>query len=154
MINFVEIHFIIIWLAATAIFTGIELFSKKRIFFWFAGSSFVTAIISLTSLSIGWQITLFLVISFLFFIFVRPAVLKRQKEIHINKYQANPAIGKELELIKSITSSEKGEIRDDDGKTWTAVSDDGTDIPAGTTCLVTTEDNGLLHVIAIRNKKD
>jgi membrane protein implicated in regulation of membrane protease activity len=129
------------WLALTIIFSLIELISSfSLVTIWFAISSllmiFISGFTELLSSPIRFRLHLglFLVIAILLLVFTRPIAIKKLK-VGKEKTNVDALIGREALVTKKIGKFEKGEIKTR-GQTWTAVSEDGTEIAEGQECTI------------------
>ena len=137
------------WLAVMVICILIESFTLALTTIWFGIGAVIMVFISLTPLDFKWQLLLFTIISCLLLVFTRPFAVKKLKN-GTTKTNVDALVGMETVVTKTITKFDKGEIKLNN-TIWTAQSDDGTEIPVGTECLVTGIDGATAKVVAIRN---
>ena len=129
------------WLTLTVIFTAIELLSAFSLTtIWFALSAilmvFISGLTELIDAPIRFRlhIGLFLVIAIVLLVFTRPIAIKK---LRVGKAKTNvDALVNERALVtKKIEKFGKGEVKIK-GQIWTAVSDDNSELDAGTECVV------------------
>ncbi len=121
----------IVWLALLLIFALGEAVSVGLTSIWFAAGALTALIAALLGGPLWVQLTLFLAVSVLCLLAVRP-LAKRHLNSHVEATNADRAIGQEAQVTEDIDNIHgKGAvvIR---GVTWTARSEDGSIIPAGT----------------------
>lgn len=121
----------IIWLVLLLLFAGGEAATVGLTSIWFAAGALVALIAALLGAGVGIQIVLFLVVSLLCMAAVRP-LARRHLNNKVEPTNADRAIGAEAQVTEDIDNIHgKGAviIR---GVTWTARSEDGASIPAGT----------------------
>ncbi len=121
----------IIWLVLLLLFAGGEAATVGLTSIWFAAGALAALIAALLGGALWLQITLFLVVSLLCLAAVRP-LAKRHLNNKVEHTNADRAIGAEAQVTEDIDNIHgKGAviIR---GVTWTARSQDGSPIPAGT----------------------
>jgi len=116
-------------IVAGIVFIIVEIFTPVLFFFNFALASFVTAIVSLYIADWNVLIPIFVAFSAIFLLFLRPLLIKTrengQKTGVDEKY-----IGKVAKVTETVTS--KGGIVSIYDERWTARSQNGEEIPAGT----------------------
>ena len=121
----------IVWLVLLLLFAGGEAATVGLTSIWFAAGALAALIAALLGGALWIQITLFLAVSLLCLAAVRP-LAKRHLNNKVEHTNADRAIGQEALVTEDIDNIHgKGAviIR---GVTWTARSEDGTDIPTGT----------------------
>ena len=121
----------LIWTALLVLFVLGEAMSVGLTSIWFAAGALAALIAALLGGALWIQITLFLAVSLLCLAAVRP-LAKRHLNNKVEHTNADRAIGQEALVTEDIDNIHgKGAviIR---GVTWTARSEDGTDIPTGT----------------------
>ena len=90
-----------------------------------------------------WQLLIFTLLSCLLLVFTRPIALKKLKKKQVAT-NSDSLIGKRAELLEPVTELDKGSLKAN-GIIWSAKSEDGTAIPAGTECVIKSiEGNTLL----------
>ncbi len=125
------------------IFVFLELFIPSMFFLNFALAAFITAVVSIYTSSMTALVLVFFVFSFLSFAFLRPLLLRRNGkgiETGINdKY-----IGKRAKVIEDV-SQDNGVISIYDER-WSARTEDGSTIPAGTEVIIVKNDSLIMYV--------
>jgi membrane protein implicated in regulation of membrane protease activity len=150
--EFFLIHLPWFWLGISIILIIVEVITTKLSAVWFAAGA-VAALFSsmIPGLTIMWQIIIFLAATFLLWMTVRKAAINMIKN---HKYrdsaEKNSLIMQDVTAVTEITET-NGEAKDCNGAIHQARSDDGTTIPEGSVCTVTSEDRGILKVFATRN---
>jgi len=129
------------WLALTVVFSLIELAcSFNLVTIWFAISAFVVVFVSgLTDtlwplISFRINVGIFLALSVLLLVFTRPVAIKKLKMGKV-KTNVDALAGKDALVIKAIEKFNRGEIKIG-GQIWTAISEDGGEIPENTECVI------------------
>ena len=121
----------IVWLVLLLLFAASEAATVGLTTIWFAAGALAALIAALLGGPLWIQITLFLVVSLLCLAAVRP-LARRHLNSKVEPTNADRAIGQQAQVTEDIDNIHgKGAvvIR---GITWTARSEDGTIIPAGT----------------------
>lgn len=124
-----------VWLILIIAFILIEAFTYQLLCIWFAMGSIAGLITSLITDSYIWQISVFIIVSAIMLICLRPAVKKGLKPRGL-KTITEELIGKEImitEDVCNVKSSGQGKIN---GMTWTVRSSDNTDIKQGQTAVI------------------
>ena len=120
----------IIWLALVLLFAGAEAISVGLTSIWFAAGALCALIAALLGGSLWVQIALFLVVSILCLLAVRP-LARRHLNSKVEATNADRVIGEQAQVTEDIDNIRgKGAvvIR---GVAWTARSEDGSPVPAG-----------------------
>lgn len=121
---------LVIWLIAAILFAIFEIATIQLVAIWFA----VGAVCSMVACSLGapvWvQIFVFGVVSLILLLLTRPLVKKFLKVKHV-KTNADRLIGKTAIVTQSICNLKAQGTVIFSGLTWTARSEDGTDIETG-----------------------
>ena len=120
----------IIWLVLLLLFAGVEAASVGLTSIWFAAGALCALIAALLGGPLWIQITLFLTVSVLCLLAVRP-LAKRHLNSKVEPTNADRVIGEQAQVTEDIDNIRgKGAvvIR---GVAWTARSDDGLPVPAG-----------------------
>jgi membrane protein implicated in regulation of membrane protease activity len=129
------------YLGLTVVFSGIECasgFSLTTI--WFALASLVSTILSACTAvlppGLRWKlaVAVFLALSVVLLVFTRPFAVKKLRVGRV-KTNVDALAGQDAPVLKAISGQESGEIKLD-GKIWTAVSENGEEIPVGERCTV------------------
>ena len=125
-----------VWLGLVILFTVAELYSYNLITVWFAIAALVMVFLSLLleRLSLPVQVLIFLAISAVLLIFTRPVAVKKFK-IGKTKTNVDSLVGKHAPVITTIAEFEKGEVKIN-GQIWSAVTDDGSELAAGSKCEI------------------
>ena len=125
-----------VWLGLVVLFTLIELHTYSLTTVWLAIAALVMVFLSLLleSLSLPAQGLIFLAISAALLIFTRPLAVKKFK-MGKTKTNVDSLVGRQAPVEKAIGEFEKGEVKIN-GQVWSAVSDDGSGIAAGSKCEI------------------
>ena len=121
----------IIWLALVLLLAGAEAISVGLTSIWFAAGALCALIAALLGGTLWVQIALFLAVSALCLLAVRP-LARRHLNSKVEPTNADRVIGEQAQVTESIDNIHgKGAvvIR---GVVWTARSEDGSPVPAGT----------------------
>ena len=120
----------IVWLVLLLLFAGAEALSVGLTSIWFAAGALCALIAALLGGTLWVQIALFLVVSTLCLLAVRP-LAKRLLNSRVEATNADRVIGEQAQVTEDIDNIHgKGAvvIR---GVAWTARSEDGSSVPAG-----------------------
>ena len=117
---------IIIWFAVIIIAALIEINTMDLTSLWFSAGALVAFILALAGLDIYLQVIVFMVVSLLLLISVRPMV-KNYLKTNIISTNIDRLVGKVAICTKDINIGERGEVKID-GKYWLAVSSGEADI--------------------------
>ncbi len=138
-----------LWAVLLIAFIIFESATTQFICIWFAGGALAALIVSLFSLNLWLQITVFVIVSAIFLIFTRKIVKKLKS--NISKTNSDALIGEEALVTQTISNkTSEGEAKIQ-GKIWSARSLDGKDISAGS--LVTVEQISGVKLI-VKNKEE
>ena len=121
----------IIWLVLLLLFAGAEAATVGLTSIWFAAGALLALIAALLGGALWIQLTLFLAVSALCLLAVRP-LAKRLLNSRVEATNADRVIGEQAQVTEDIDNIRgKGAvvIR---GVAWTARSEDGFPVPAGT----------------------
>ena len=121
----------IIWLVFLLLFAGVEAITVGLTSIWFAAGALCALIAALLGAPLWVQIALFLAVSALCLLAVRP-LAKRLLNSRVEATNADRVIGEQAQVTEDIDNIHgKGAvvIR---GVAWTARSEDGAPVPAGT----------------------
>ena len=126
---------LIVWLLLIAVFIVVEIATMGLTTIWFAAGSLVAFIAGLCNASVGVQIVLFLGVSLVLILCVRPSACRKfnSKRMKTNIESLIGTEGKVLEQIDNF--NQKGTVLLD-GKEWTARSVDDSVIPSGERVIV------------------
>lgn len=125
----------LIWLALIVAFILIEAFTYQLICIWFAVGSIGGLIASFVTDNYIVQATVFIIISIITLICIRPAV-KREFKPKGLKTNVENLVGKDVmitEDVCNLQSSGQGKVN---GMIWTVRSADNTDIKKGKTAVI------------------
>lgn len=120
----------IVWLVLLLLFAGAEAATVGLTSIWFAAGALCALIAALLGGALWIQVTLFLAVSALCMLAVRP-LAKRHLNSKVEATNADRVIGEQARVTEDIDNIHgKGAvvIR---GIAWTARSEDGTPVPAG-----------------------
>lgn len=124
-----------VWLILIVAFVLIEAFTYQLLCIWFAIGSIAGLITSLITDNYMLQISVFVIVSAIMLICLRPAVKKGLKPRGL-KTSTEELIGREViitEDVCNLKSSGQGKVN---GMTWTVRSSDNTNIKQGSTAVV------------------
>ena len=135
-----------VWLALLVLFIITEVATVQLTTVWFAGGALIAMLLAAFGVkSITLQVIVFLAVSVILLIATRPLVKK-----HINKKSqptnADRNIGQQAVVTEEINNLEGKGTAKINGTEWTARSENGDIIPAGTTVTVTKIDGVKLIV--------
>lgn len=120
----------IIWLAAVIAFIILEASTYQMVCVWFIVGSIGGMIASMLGAGFWVQMTVFLVVSIVLLILMRPLAMKRLNS-HKVKTNADSLIGKKVLITETVDNTKatgQGKI---DGAVWTVRSSDGSVIEEG-----------------------
>lgn len=121
-----------IWLGVLAVALILEFITMELVSAWFALGAFVALILAACEVSLEVQWIVFGLVSIISILLLRKISLKYLfKNSDKQVLNTEMTIGKDYELLSDITKNEKGTIRVND-VVWSAVSEDGSEIKAGT----------------------
>ncbi len=138
-----------IWLGLFVVLVIIEAATQGLTTVWGAVSALVMVVLSyITGMAVGWQVLIFLVITFGLLLTTRPFFLKK---LHMGKYATNvdSVLGQEVVVTKAVTKFQRGEAKAKNGVIWTAKSADDSDIPEGSVCTIESVDGNTLNLRAV-----
>ena len=136
------------WLALMVALLVGEAFTFSLTTVWGALACIPLIFIAQTPLAFKWQMLIFITITLVLLIFTRPLALKKLK---IAKTNVNALVGQTVVVVKKIGTLEKGEVKSSSGVVWSAKSQDGSNIEAGTLCRIAAVTGDTLEV---KVKKD
>ena len=124
-------YMIWVWLGAAVVFGIVEALTAGLVSIWFVAGSAAALIGAFLGAGLGVQVALFVVVSAAALAVTRPLVRRYTagKAVPTNLDRVLGDSGKVTETIDNENSTGAVYV---DGKTWTARSDDGSVIPAGT----------------------
>ena len=117
---------------------------------WFAVGACAAALVSLLDFSIGIQIAVFVIMSFLSMLIVRP-VAARYLRGNVVRTNADRYIGEKGIVTKKITSNDWGEVKIQ-GTIWHAVSVEDEEIEEGSRVKVVAIEGAKLLVMKLQNE--
>ena len=123
-----------IWLAITVIAIIIEILTIDLVSIWFAAGSIVALIAYLLNASTTIQIVLFVIVTSICAIIIRP-ISKKYLRGNIERTNFDRVIGKHGLVTKTITADNKGEVKVM-STLWMATSNDNTTIHQGAHLVV------------------
>ena len=121
----------IIWLVLLLLFAGFEAISVGLTSIWFAAGSLCALIAALLGAPPWIQIALFLAVSALCLLAVRP-LAKRLLNSRVEATNADRVIGEQAQVTEDIDNIHGRGAVVIRGVAWTARSEDGSPLPAGT----------------------
>ena len=121
----------IIWLALLLLFAGAEAASVGLTSIWFAAGALCALIAALLGAPLWLQTALFLAVSALCLLAVRP-LAKRGLNSRVEPTNADRVIGQQAQVTEDIDNIRGRGTVVIRGVTWTARSEDGSPLPAGT----------------------
>ena len=124
----------VLWLIAAAVLAVIEALTLGLTSIWFAGGAVAAAIAAMIGFSVPVQIGVFLAVSIILLIAMRPVVKKRFNN-RVEKTNINAITGAEGIVERRVTCLEPGAVKVD-GKVWSAVCGEGEEIEKGSTVIV------------------
>lgn len=134
------------WLIASIIFFGLEIITSGFAVICFSFGSLCAAITTIFTDSFNIQAIVFAISSIIFFLFIRPIIMKyfynnKKKQFKTN---ASAMVGKIGKVDTKITSNSGRVVID--GDNWKAVSEDETEIEKGQRVIVTKIDSIIITV--------
>ncbi|MBQ3782295.1 MAG: NfeD family protein [Lachnospiraceae bacterium] len=121
---------LLIWIVLLVVFLLIEIATLGLTTIWFAGGALIAIIAGALGASVEIQIGLFVIVSMLLLLLVRPSACRRFNS-KIIKTNSDSVVGLEGKVIETIDNFNQTGCVSLDGKEWTARSADGTVISAG-----------------------
>lgn len=129
--------FIWLWLGAIVLFGMAEVVTESMVSIWFVAGSLAALFICMSGWSLGGltpeatQVLGFAVVSALALAATRPLVRRFMTRPHIPT-NSDRVLGMVAKVTEAVDNERASGAVYVDGKTWTARSDDGSVIPAGT----------------------
>ena len=144
-------YMIWVWLGAAVVFGIVEALTAGLVSIWFVAGSAAALIGAFLGAGLGVQVALFVVVSAAALAVTRPLVRRYTagKAVPTNLDRVLGDSGKVTETIDNENSTGAVYV---DGKTWTARSDDGSVIPAGTVVEILRMEGVKLFVRKIEEK--
>lgn len=137
-----------IWLIITLVLVVLELFTGGFGVLSFAFGCAAGAVVSVCGLSLNWQLLTAILVSLVFFIFVRPFAVRfllRQKNDEV-RTNTDALIGRKVRVTETIDPAAGTGHVAVDGDVWKAVTAGSMPIAAGTTVRITAQDSLILTV--------
>lgn len=144
-------YMIWVWLVAAVVFGVVEALTAGLVSIWFVAGSAAALIGAFLGAGLGVQVALFVAVSAAALAVTRPLVRRYTagKAVPTNLDRVLGDSGKVTETIDNENSTGAVYV---DGKTWTARSDDGSVIPAGTVVEILRMEGVKLFVRKIEEK--
>jgi membrane protein implicated in regulation of membrane protease activity len=111
---------ILIWFIVIILAALVEMNTMDLTSIWFSAGALFAFILALIGVNVGWQIGVFVILSFVLVLSVRPVAKNYFKTNQINT-NSDRLIGKVAICTKEIPVGDRGEVKID-GKYWMAVS--------------------------------
>ena len=127
---FMQEYSLIVWLLLIAVFIVVEIATMGLTTIWFAAGALVAFIAGLCNAPVGVQIVLFLGVSLVLILCVRPSVCRRFNSRRM-KTNVESLIGTEGKVVEQIDNFNQKGIVLLDGKEWTARAVDDSIIQQG-----------------------
>ena len=124
----------IIWLILLIVFVLLEAATVQLICIWFAAGSLVAMLVSLLGGALWLQIVVFFTVSIVLFSLLWPLAKKHFKP-KLVATNADALVGKICKVTEDIDPLEGGRVKVGD-VTWSARSENGESIPAGTQVVI------------------
>lgn len=125
-------NYLIAWIVLCVVLLIIEGLSVNLITVWFALGAGAAFFMALFHMSFIWQLGVFVGVSIVALLLTRPLVVKLRKRKPGEKTNFEAYIGKEAIVIEEINNVRGNGLIRIGGVNWTAVSEDGSDIPVDT----------------------
>ncbi len=125
----------VIWIAALILFVIVEAATYQLVTIWFAVGSLGALVCSICGAGVPTQITVFLILSIVSLMFLRP-VSKRYLKHKTEKTNVDSLVGMEVLItgtVNNVLGTGAGKLC---GMEWTVRSADGTEIKEGETAVV------------------
>lgn len=137
----------ILWLAAIVAFIAVEAATTALVSVWFAVGAAAAMVVSLFTVSFGWQLLVFAVVSAVTLALMVPGLLRRRGHAQPPVTNGSPlTIGKQGVVLVDIEPGMPGRVRMD-GLDWQARA--GVPLAKGTRCQVTAVDGAVLIVVPV-----
>ena len=134
-----------LWIIASLIFAFIELMAPSMFFLHLAAGAIITAIVAYFGANLTIQIAVFIVISLVSLLFVRPIFMKKKEQKSELEEQYVGKTAEVLEEIGEAGTDKIGKIKVYD-ETWNAKSTDNCSIKAGEFVKITKIDSLTMYV--------
>lgn len=139
-----------VWLGLIVLFVVIEAATSELVSIWFVAGAVTALAVSLFSHSIWLQCVLFVVVSGLVLVLLRPVVMKRMKAQKVPT-NADMVVGRTAVVLQEIDNDAASGRVEVYGENWSARSDDGSPIPTGEKVTVLRIE-GVRLIVAPQNK--
>ena len=130
-------NYLVVWLIGIVVFATLEAATYQLVCVWFAVGSIGAFLAAYVGLGLNIQIAMFVAVSVVALLLLRPISMKFVKRKGITKTNVNALEGKEVLITKNVvnrTSDGEGKIN---GLTWSVRStDDNVTIEAGETAEI------------------
>lgn len=133
-----------LWIAVGIFFLVVELCTTALVSIWFVPAAGITAVLSHTIPSFGWQLIIFILLSAVFMLLFRKIYIRRMKKNTDDVKPETKLIGK-YAVTQEKTDSHDGRVKCGDIY-WRAVSESGETISAGEKVIITGVDDTTLVV--------
>ena len=143
----------VIWLVLLILFAIVEGATVGLVSIWFAAGALVALLTTFFTANIWIQITLFLLVSLVTMVIVRPLARKYVFPTVVPT-NADRVIGHQAVVTEDIDNLSAKGVAVVFGVAWTARSETGDPIPKGTTVLVKRIDGVKLFVAPVQNGKE
>lgn len=142
---------VIWWLIAVIVFLAAEAATVALVSVWFAGGALLAMLAAALGAGIAVQIAVFTVSSCALLALMWPLAKKRQNSRHV-RTNADRLIGREVLVTEQVENlKETGEIKVN-GVLWTAVSVDGSLIPAGSLVRIERLEGAKVYVRPVKTE--
>ena len=142
-----------VWLGALILFGVVEAVTAGLVSIWFAAGALAALGTALVGLSTTVQVVVFVLVSALTLALTRPLVRKYQSG-KVTPTNADRLLGETARVTDPIRNETSSGAVYADGKTWTARSTGGTEIPAGTTVRIDRLEGVKLYVSPLATGKE
>ncbi len=116
-----DISLAVLWLVMVVVLSAVEIFTMGLTTIWFAFGAAVALVCALIGAPLWFQITVFIVVSVLVLVMVRP-IATRYFNNRLKRTNIDPYVGRKLIAKTDIDNLHgKGKV-DMDGSTWLAIS--------------------------------
>ena len=143
----------VIWLVLLILFAIVEGVSVGLVSIWFAAGALVALLTTFFTANIWIQITLFLLVSLITMVILRPLARKYVFPTVVPT-NADRVIGHEAVVTEDIDNLTGKGVAVVFGVAWTARSETGAPIPKGTTVTVRRIEGVKLFVAPVQNRKE
>lgn len=115
------------WLALLIVLLLVEIITVGLTCIWAAGGALVAMMLSLLHISMGWQMTAFLLVTAILLYFTRPFAVK---VINSKREKTNyeEVIGKTIRIAERVSNMEQTGMAVVDGKEWTVRAENESEI--------------------------